>query len=67
MGVGENLKAARMAAGIRQADLAASVGVRQKDVSRWETGAVMPSAEMLGKICRALGASADAILELDRD
>lgn len=43
--VGRNLKAARASAGLRQVDVGEAVGVRAKDVSRWENGVVEPGRE----------------------
>lgn len=60
----ENLKAARKAAGLTQKQFADSLGVYQKDISRWETGEVSPSIETLREICIQLNASADELLEL---
>lgn len=64
MNLGENMKRARVTAGITQSELADKLGVTQKNVSRWECGERTPSAITLAKICMALGASADDILEL---
>lgn len=64
MSLGENLKKARIEAGIKQKDLAERLQVYPKDISRWENGERTPSAVTLGRICRELGASADEILEL---
>ncbi len=65
MNVGENIKAARKAAGVTQAELAERLGVYQKDISRWEKGEIQPSLSAFVEICRALNASADAMLELN--
>ncbi len=65
MNVGENIKAARKAAGVTQAELAERLGVYQKDISRWEKGEIQPSLSAFAEICRALNASADAMLELN--
>lgn len=62
--IGENIRAARKAAGVSQKELAERLQVHQKDISRWENGAHVPTVEMLIKICRELNASADEILEL---
>ncbi len=59
----ENIKAARKAAGVTQKELAETIGVYQKDISRWERGERLPSLEMFVKLCRALDVSADVILE----
>lgn len=62
--IGENIRAARKKAGVSQKELAERLQVHQKDISRWENGAHIPTVEMLIKICRELNASADEILEL---
>lgn len=42
--VGANIEAARLAAGLTRSEFAAQVGVKHKDVWRWETGKVEPTA-----------------------
>lgn len=64
MNLGRNLRAARKVAGITQKELAERLEVYQKDISRWENNELTPNALTFARICRALGASADAILEL---
>ena len=64
MNLGENIKKARNGAGMTQKELAEKLAVYPKDISRWENGERTPSALVLAAICRALGASADTILEL---
>ncbi len=64
MNLGENLKKARKAAGVTQAELAERLQVYQKDISRWENNQLTPNALNLARICKELGASADEILEL---
>ena len=64
MNIGEKIRQARTDAGVSQAELAERIGVYQKDICRWETGARTPSLEAFTKICRALNVSADALLEL---
>ena len=54
MNLGENIKRARERAGITQIMLAERLNVNQMAISRWENR----------EICRAIGASADEILEL---
>lgn len=63
--IGENIRAARKKAGVSQKELAERLQVHQKDISRWENGAHIPTVEMLIKICRELNASADEILEIE--
>ena len=64
MNLGENIKKARKGAGVTQKELAERLKVYQKDISRWETNELTPSALTLAAICRELGASADTILEI---
>ena len=64
MNLGENIKKARKTAGVTQSELAECLQVYQKDISRWERNELTPSAITLAKICKALNASADEILEL---
>lgn len=64
MNLGKNIQAARKRAGMTQKELAKIIGVLQKDISRWENNHLTPNAIMFGNICRAIGASADEILEL---
>jgi transcriptional regulator with XRE-family HTH domain len=64
MNLGENLKKARKAAGVTQIELADRLQIYQKDISRWENNDLTPSALTLARICEALEASADEILEL---
>lgn len=66
MSIGANIRRARIAAGMRQKELAERLQVYQKDISRWENDTRVPSAIALQEICRALRASADEILELKK-
>lgn len=63
MSIHENIKKARKAAGVTQKDLAETLGVYQKDISRWENGERTPSIEALAGICKALKVSANVLLE----
>lgn len=47
-----------------QSEMAASVGVKQQNWARWESGVVSPSADMIIEICRAHACSADWLLGL---
>jgi transcriptional regulator with XRE-family HTH domain len=64
MDLGKNLAKARIEAGLSQKELAERLEVHQKDISRWEHNDRSPTAITLGKICKALNASADVVLEL---
>lgn len=60
--MGEKLKAARQRAGMTQAQLAAAIGCKQKDVSRWEAGTVEPGVLTVKKMAQALGCSMDDLV-----
>jgi transcriptional regulator with XRE-family HTH domain len=64
MDLGANLKKARTDAGYTQKGLADRMQVSQKDISRWENNERMPNVISLGKFCKAVGISADTILEI---
>ena len=53
--LGEQLRAARLTAGMPQAALAAASGVPQPELSKIENGQVEPSYSRLRKIIRATG------------
>jgi transcriptional regulator with XRE-family HTH domain len=61
---GDLLKQVRTSKKISQVQLAESINVRQKDISRWECGEREPSLCNLRKLCKALNVSADVLLEL---
>ncbi len=67
MSLGENIKKARKAAGVSQAELAEHLQVYQKDISRWENGVYTPTLDVFARICKELGASADELLELHKN
>lgn len=58
------IKAARLKAGLTQAQLALAVGVTQQAVSQWESGGRLFSVETLIRLSKALGCSVDDILPL---
>lgn len=53
-GLGPLLRAARLEAGLTQAQLAARVGVQQSHVARWELGIVSPAPERIKSLLAAL-------------
>ncbi len=59
----DNIRTARLAATLTQAALADKVGVKQKDISRWENGVREPSAMWIKKLAEALNVSADELLK----
>lgn len=60
--MGEKLKAARLAAGLTQGQLAEQVGVQQRDISRWENGHREPGVLIVKKMAQALGCSMDELV-----
>lgn len=60
--MGEKLRAARIAAGLTQLELAKRVGCYQKDISRWERAEVEPTASVLRKLADAIGCLIDDIV-----
>lgn len=60
--MGEKLKAARLAAGLTQGQLAELVGVQQRDISRWENGHREPGVLIVKKMAQALGCSMDKLV-----
>ncbi len=57
----KGLAEARKKAKIRQADLAASMNVKQSTISMWESGMVSPAADKLPKLAQILGCTIDAL------
>jgi transcriptional regulator with XRE-family HTH domain len=49
------IRAARLRAGLTQAELGARVGRDASEVSRWERGAVAPSFDLVGELVAACG------------
>jgi transcriptional regulator with XRE-family HTH domain len=60
--VGARLRAARRRAGLRQIDLDLRVGILHSEISRYETGVILPSCQTLRRLCDGLQVSADWVL-----
>lgn len=58
---GLRIKAARIAAGLRQEDLAEILGIEQSQVSRWERGQNAPRDDLRQELARVLGVDPDSI------
>ena len=58
------MQRARLAAGLRQSDVAEKVGVEPATIQRWETGQRTPNADALIKLAEIYGASVDEMLGL---
>lgn len=57
----ENLRAARMAAGISQEEVARRLDVKQATVSAWEVGRNEPDVEALSKMASIFDTTIDAL------
>lgn len=62
--INERLKELRTRLGLTQLQSAQKVGVKQQNWARWESGDVLPSAEMIYQICATHNESADWLLGL---
>lgn len=66
-GIGTRLRAVREAREWTQFQLGTAIGKRDTDISRWERESLMPRADIVILLCRALGCSADYLLGLKDD
>lgn len=57
--VGARLKALRLKAGLKQAEVAAAIGVERSTLTGNETGAAMPGREAMANLARFYGVSID--------
>lgn len=62
--MGITLKAARVNAGLTQAQAAKKIGVEANTISRWELGTSFPQGRYIDKICEVYGRSYDEIIFL---
>lgn len=61
--LGKRIKLARIEKDLTQDQLAELIKAKQKSISRYETGAAIPSLETLGKIVECLGKSFSYFLD----
>jgi len=61
--LGKKIKLARIEADLTQTQLAQKIKAKQKSISRYETGASLPSLETLVKITKALKKPASYFLD----
>ena len=61
--IGQRIAAARRAAGLTQAALAARCGVQPMTVSRWETGTVDPPSSQLERVAAATGRRVELVAQ----
>ena len=59
------IKALRVSLGLNQVEFASQLSVTKQSVSNWENGNILPSIDMLIKICNTFSVSADYLLGLD--
>ena len=64
--IGEFLSALRRSKGLTQQEVADRLGVSNKTVSSWETGASYPDISMLSSIAELYGVTCDEILRGER-
>ena len=64
MSLGRRITSMRGFRTMTQEQLGALVGVSKQTVSNWEHDRRMPDADNLRELCRALGCTADYLLEL---
>lgn len=62
MAFAEALRRLRLAENLSQPQLAAKVGVRALQISRYEQGKAQPMMDVVQQLCVALGCSADELL-----
>ena len=63
----ERLKELRKSLGINQIEFGKRLNVTKQCISNWENNNIMPSIDMLRRICEVLSCSADYLLELQDD
>ncbi len=63
----DRMQAARVKAGHTQETLATALGIEKKQISRWETGSTIPSADRLAEIAKILEVSTDYLFGLSDD
>lgn len=61
MSIGSNIKTIRQIKGMSQEDLADAMGVTQAYISIYECGQRKPGEDVLNKIAKELGVSADLL------
>ena len=59
------IKSLRVSLGLNQVEFATQLSVTKQSVSNWENGNILPSIDMLIKICNIFSVSADYLLGLD--
>jgi transcriptional regulator with XRE-family HTH domain len=60
--LGPNIRAARVAAGVKQAELARRIGVTPTTVWKWENARVVPPLERVAQIAEQLGVTLEGLV-----
>ena len=61
---GKRIRLARQMRRMSQTELADRIGYSDKAVSAWECGVNAPTGDAIRELCRALGVSADWLLDV---
>ena len=64
---GKRIRLARQMRRMNERELAEAIGYSYKAVSAWETGVNAPTGDAIRELCRALGVSADWLLDVKGD
>ena len=64
---GKRLKELRLSAGLNQVQFGKKLYVSKQSVSNWENENILPSVDMLIRICNAYAVSADYLLGLESE
>ena len=64
--IGKGIAQRRKQMGLSQEELAKQIGVTRQAVSKWESGAALPSVDNIVELARVLDASVDELLQLSR-
>lgn len=65
--IAERIREAREAAGHTQTSLAELMGITHQQVWRWESGKIIPEAQKIALLAKALNVSSDYLLGLSDD
>ena len=65
--ISENIKKEIKSCGKKQNEIAAEIGIKPPTLSQYCSGKSQPSLANFSRLCSAIGASADEILEVKKD
>lgn len=64
--IGAGISKRRKQLGLSQEDLAKQIGVTRQAVSKWESGAALPSVDNIVELARIFSVSVDELLQLEK-